>query len=56
MSERVRIELPKSEPDGAERDELIRELIFALIDKHGGFTVNGLSELINQLVREHMMN
>jgi hypothetical protein len=48
-----RIELLASEPAGEERDELLRELMFALIDKHGGLTVNGLCELINQLIMDH---
>jgi hypothetical protein len=48
-----RIELPPSEPNGAERDELLLDLILALIDKHGALTINGLSEMINQLVMEH---
>jgi hypothetical protein len=41
------------EPSGDERHELIRDLMFALVDKHGGLTVPALSEIMNQLIMQH---
>ena len=49
----MHIHLPPPEPTGEERDALLRQLMYALIDKHGGLTVNGLTELITQLIMLH---
>ncbi len=41
-----------NEPIGGDRDELILDLILALVDKHD-LTVAGLTEMAAQLIMQH---
>jgi hypothetical protein len=43
----------RTEPSEEERNELVLDLVFALLDKHEALTMIALNEMANQLIMQH---